>query len=233
MEGEPYSLIDVDVPTQSPAGATYDTQAEAELLAAATPAHLVPLTAGDVAHGTDDDDDDDYQGGVTYIGAEAQPIPEETEDVEVEEEGEGIREEEEVIDDDNEAEEENEEEAGGVGVPEEGDEQRSVAQREPEAKVNAPFAISRVKALVKHTAGARIVSREAVAMISQAAALFVNDLVTESCKVMRAKGNKKTLQYDHIAEVVSKTDRFSFLDDVIPIAVPGSTSRLSFSKRNQ
>ena len=80
-----------------------------------------------------------------------------------------------------------------------------------------PFSVSRVKKIVKIGSTSRIVTAEAVERIGRATAMITADLATAAAELAQKRG-KKTITYEHLAEVIRNSDRFAFLGGVIPPA---------------
>ncbi|CBH10521.1 hypothetical protein, conserved [Trypanosoma brucei gambiense DAL972] len=78
-----------------------------------------------------------------------------------------------------------------------------------------PFALSRVRELLKFHSNSTIVSKDAVTTASEAVVLILQDL-TRMAAAQAERNNRKTVRYSDVATVVQHYDRFSFLLDILP-----------------
>ncbi|SCU86975.1 LADA_0E01288g1_1 [Lachancea dasiensis] len=79
--------------------------------------------------------------------------------------------------------------------------------------------LSKVKRIAKVDPDYTITSQSAVAAVAFATELFVQVLTEEGLarsQLEKPSGSRLSLRYDNIAAVVSSSDRFEFLSDVIP-----------------
>lgn len=103
-----------------------------------------------------------------------------------------------------------------------------------------PFALSRLKALFRHScetsratrAGPQVVlTTEAASVLAEATALMIKDLVNASA-AETLRREKKTVAYDDVSFVVSQLDRYSFLSDILPHFAPPSRSNAPANAKN-
>ena len=75
--------------------------------------------------------------------------------------------------------------------------------------------VARVKRIMKSDADVRIISQEAVVLVSKAAEKLIEHLARESLKYSE-KDNRKVLQYSDLSDAVKNCEVFDFLEDIIP-----------------
>jgi len=81
-----------------------------------------------------------------------------------------------------------------------------------------PFAVKRVKQLLRLVDPAMIVGTEAATVTAHAAALIIEDLA-RSAAAQAAAEKRKTVTYRDVAFAVSQLARFAYLRDIIPTEV--------------
>ncbi len=75
--------------------------------------------------------------------------------------------------------------------------------------------LTRVKRIMKSDVDVKLISQEAVVLVTKAAELLLEHLAEESCKYTTSE-NRKTIQYKDVAQAVKECDVFDFLEEVIP-----------------
>jgi histone H3/H4 len=75
--------------------------------------------------------------------------------------------------------------------------------------------LARVKRIMKSDVDVKLISQEAVVLVTKAAELLLEHLAEESCKYTTSE-NRKTIQYKDVAQAVKECDVFDFLEEVIP-----------------
>ncbi|KAL5014658.1 hypothetical protein ScPMuIL_008928 [Solemya velum] len=73
--------------------------------------------------------------------------------------------------------------------------------------------LSRVKTIMKSSPDVSSISQEALFMTGRATELFVQNLARVS---LEQGGNKNSLEYKDLAEVVNSVELLQFLQDIIP-----------------
>jgi len=80
-----------------------------------------------------------------------------------------------------------------------------------------PF--SRVQKILKADKELPIVAREATFLISLATEEFIKRIAEES-RIVASRENRITVQYKDVANVVRRTEKFMFLDEIVPFQPP-------------
>lgn len=76
--------------------------------------------------------------------------------------------------------------------------------------------LTRVKRIMKSDADVKLISQEAVVVVTKAAELLLEHLAGESYKGA-SRESKKMIQYKDLAQAVRSEEAFDFLEDIIPM----------------
>ncbi|KAL6068670.1 hypothetical protein QOT17_008088 [Balamuthia mandrillaris] len=98
---------------------------------------------------------------------------------------------------------------------EEGDQEEHEEGKEQATRMQAVFPITRIKKIVKSDPDVKLISTDAVHMISKSTELFLDYLTKQAYTYTQEEG-KKTLQYRDLAKCVEEVDVLDFLLDIIP-----------------
>jgi hypothetical protein len=91
------------------------------------------------------------------------------------------------------------------------------------------FPISRVRRLVKSESEVQWVGVEAGYLIAKATESFLEKMVEGAFERMQAN-RQGSILYPHLSSHVATTERLEFLQDFVPIKIPGATALANASK---
>jgi histone H3/H4 len=75
--------------------------------------------------------------------------------------------------------------------------------------------LARVKRIMKSDADVKLISQEAVVLVTKAAELLIEHLAEEAYKHTQLE-NRKTMQYKDLSLAVKSSEAFDFLEEIIP-----------------
>ncbi|KAK5575162.1 hypothetical protein RB653_010418 [Dictyostelium firmibasis] len=146
------------------------------------------------------------------------------EDSKIEDEHEDEHEDEEEHDEEEEHEEEEEEEhedeEGGENKNKTKDkdnntnDEKKKSKRRPRAEGDNQLPVARIKRIMKSDKDVKLISSDAVMLVTKSTEMFLQYLVKEASKSCGTK--KKTLQYKDLASTIKDVENLDFLSEIIP-----------------
>ncbi|KAH8398009.1 hypothetical protein KR222_009784 [Zaprionus bogoriensis] len=94
------------------------------------------------------------------------------------------------------------------------DEVKTQEQRKPTAETFLP--LSRVRTIMKSSMDTGQISNEVVFLITKCTELFVQHFAREAYKAHCSKENGNTLKYEHLSQLVNKSNNMDFLLQIVP-----------------
>eukprot|EP01080_Neovahlkampfia_damariscottae_P007764 gene7764-12234_t len=88
-------------------------------------------------------------------------------------------------------------------------------EEEIDLKNLADLPLARVKRIMKSDTDVKLISQEAVLLVTKAAENLLSELAKDSV-TQTIKENRKTIQYKDIVNAVKDKNHFDFLEDIVP-----------------
>lgn len=94
------------------------------------------------------------------------------------------------------------------------DVEKTEEQRKPSADTYLP--VSRVRTIMKSSMDTGQISNEVVFLITKCTELFVQHFAREANKAYCSKENGNMLKYEHLSQLVNKSNNMEFLLQIVP-----------------